>query len=161
VETEKEILNKFLVEVFNEILRTEEQMIAENGYDNLSVREMHVIEAVCTCASTGKNTATDIASFLGVVPGTLTTAINILEKKGYIYREKSQNDRRVVRIKATESGEKVNEDHKRFHGQMIDGVLSALTPEQTVVFMRGLSGVADFFKQNGYKGERKNDKNNG
>ena len=42
---DKAIINDFLVKVFNEILKHEQ--IALEGYSkNLSIREMHVIEAV-------------------------------------------------------------------------------------------------------------------
>ena len=64
-----EILNRFLVEIFNEILRTEERCITQGGYDDLSIRELHVIEAVCQCAEKGKNTASDIAALLDVGAG--------------------------------------------------------------------------------------------
>ena len=38
-----EILNNFLMDVFNEILKTEERCITENHFTNLSVKELHEI----------------------------------------------------------------------------------------------------------------------
>ena len=141
-----EILNRFLVEIFNEILRTEERCIAQSGYTDLSIRELHVSEAVCLCSVNGCNTARDIAAFLGGVPGTLTVSTAALERKGYLTRTRDDLDGRVVRICATETGRRANDDHDRFHRQMIDQVLNILTPEETVVFLRALDSLAHFFR---------------
>ena len=43
--TQGEAMNRFLVEVFNEILKTEEQALAASRPD-LSLREFHLIEEV-------------------------------------------------------------------------------------------------------------------
>lgn len=144
---EKEILNGFLVELFNEILRTEEKHLMESGFDNLSVREFHVIEAIANCTKEGKNGTAEIANMLYVTPGTLTVALNVLEKKGYICRKKDENDKRVVRIFNTQIGDEANEIHTKFHHEMIDDCLEALSPEETIVFMRGLSNVNNFFRR--------------
>ena len=52
----------------------------------------------------------------------------------------------MVRICATEKGRRANDDHDRFHRQMIDQVLNILTPEETVVFLRALDSLAHFFR---------------
>ena len=44
-EAEKKI-NRFLVDVFNDVLRLEEENLARGPHKNLSVSEMHVLEAV-------------------------------------------------------------------------------------------------------------------
>lgn len=142
-----EILNRFLVEIFNEILRTEERCITQGGYDDLSIRELHVIEAVCQCAKKGKNTASDIAALLDVVPGTLTVSTVALERKGYLTRSRDALDRRVVRICPTDKGLSANADHALFHRRMTDQVLNLLSEEETVVFMRALDRLTQFFRQ--------------
>ena len=134
-----EILNRFLVEIFNEILRTEERCITQGGYDDLSIRELHVIEAVCQCAEKGKNTASDIAA--------LTVSTGALERKGYLTRSRDALDRRVVRICPTDKGLSANADHALFHRRMTDQVLNLLSEEETVVFMRALDRLTQFFRQ--------------
>ncbi len=42
-------INAFLVEVFGEILRTEERCLAAGPSNDLSLTELHVIEAVAAC----------------------------------------------------------------------------------------------------------------
>ena len=79
-------LNAFLVEVFNDILKTEELYVTESCAD-LSVREMHIIEEVCRAVDEGRdNRSSAIAAAQHVTAGTLTVAVNQLESKGYLER---------------------------------------------------------------------------
>jgi DNA-binding MarR family transcriptional regulator len=120
------LLNRFLVEAFYQILRTEELCISRAGYDNLSLKELHVIEAVCRAEEEGSgNRATSIARSLGVTSGTLTTAVSLLEKKGYLIRQRDAEDKRVVRIRPTELGLTANRSHEAFHREMVRDVMNA------------------------------------
>lgn len=149
-----ERLNCFLVGVFNEILKTEEQALSAQVPD-LSVREFHVIEEVCRAVDRGgDNRATAIAAAQRVTAGTLTASVNLLEKKGYLERRRDEHDRRAVRIVPTEKGRQANELHTRFHKEMVNDVLDILTEEECQVFLRALSGVTTFFRQK-YGGEKR------
>lgn len=145
--THGESLNRFLVEVFNEILKTEEQALEERQPE-LSVREFHVIEEVCRAVDQGRdNRATAIAAAQRVTAGTLTTAVNLLEKKGFLERRRDEQDRRAVRLYPTEKGRQANEIHTNFHKEMVDDVLGVLNEEECQVFLRALSSVTTFFRQ--------------
>lgn len=139
-------LNNFLVNVFNEILRIEESCLRTGEFKNLSVREMHVIEAVCTAQEKGTNNrASDIAQAQGISAGTLTTAITLLEKKGCVERRTDAHDKRIVRLYATEKGKRANAVHQQFHQQMVADVLAALSPEETNILIKGLQSLQVFF----------------
>ena len=145
--THGETLNRFLVEVFNEILKTEEQALVLTWPD-LTVREFHLLDEVCRAVDEGRdNRASAIAVAQRVTAGTLTTAVNLLEKKGYLERRRDGNDRRAVRIHPTERGRLANEDHKKFHQEMVEDVLSILSEEECQVFLHALSGVSTFFRK--------------
>lgn len=147
ISTHSETLNRFLVEVFNEILKTEEQALTE-AWQDLSLREFHLIEEVCRAVDENRdNRATVIAAAQGVTAGTLTTAVNLLEKKGYLERRRDSTDRRAVRLHPTEKGRKANQAHAGFHQQMVDDVLSVLNEEEAQVFLRALSSVTAFFRK--------------
>ena len=139
-------LNSFLVNIFNEILRIEESCLRTGEFENLSVREMHVIEAVCTAQEQGTNNrASDIAHAQGISAGTLTTAITLLEKKGCVERRADVHDKRIVRLYPTEKGKRANTVHQRFHQQMVADVLAALSPEETDILIKGLQSLQVFF----------------
>lgn len=147
METQEQTLNRFLVEVFNEILKTEDSCIGDSGFEDLSLKELHVIEAVCNgeCTPEG-NRASAVAAELRITPGTLTTAVSILEKKGYLLRFRDERDRRVVRICATERGKEANRSHSRFHAEMVQAVLAAISEEEATVFVQALSKIRAFFE---------------
>ena len=144
-----EILNRFLVEIFNEILRTEERCITQGGYDDLSIRELHVIEAVCQCAEKGKNTASDIAALLDVVPGTLTVSTVALERKGYLTRSRDALDRRVVRICWSAEGHRYFDPIcARFYEDMSARV-RALPPGEAQAFLQAVQTLAELLPRMG------------
>ena len=65
VESRGEVLNQFLVEVFGQILKAEAACLA--GKD-LSLRELHLIDAVCRAVDQGgDNRSTAIAAALGAM----------------------------------------------------------------------------------------------
>ena len=140
-------LNLFLVRVFNEILRTEERDLA-GRFPDLSLRELHRIEEVCRAEEEGRdNRATAIAAAQRVTAGTLTTAVTLLEKKGYLERRRDEKDRRAVRILPTAAARAANAVHARFHREMVDGLLAVLTEEETGVLVRALGHLAGFFQE--------------
>ena len=145
-------LNYFLVQVFNEILRIEDDRLRTGEFKNLSVREMHVIEAVCVANdSGGDNRATDIAKALHISAGTLTTAVAQLEKKGCLKRRQDKHDKRIVRLYPTEKGRRADEIHQQFHAQMVDDVMQALKEDELACLVKGLESLQAFFDQNKHK----------
>jgi DNA-binding MarR family transcriptional regulator len=139
-------INNFLVHIFNEILRTEEASLKTKEFNNLSMREAHVIEAVCNAEEIEKNTASEIALSQKITAGTLTTTISTLEKKGYVIRCKDQRDKRVVRIFPTQKGKTVNEIHQTFHHKMVSSIISALKVDELAMFVKGLAVVQNFLE---------------
>ena len=142
-------LNHFLVRVFNEILRVEETSLKKGEFKNLSVREMHVIEAICAANESGAgNRATDIAHALSISAGTLTTAVSLLEKKGYIERIQDVKDKRIFRLSATEKGISANQAHQRFHHEMVMNVMNTLDTQEIDILINGLKSLETFFNSN-------------
>ncbi len=142
----KRELNAFLVEVFNDILKTEEIYVTESCAD-LSVREMHIIEEVCRAVDQGRdNRSSAIAAAQHVTAGTLTVAVNQLEAKGYLERVRDSGDKRSVRLRPTEKGREANRRHTDFHRELVEATVETLTTEETQALARGLSGIAAFIR---------------
>ena len=57
----------------------------------------------------------ELASRLGITTGTLTVAVDRLEKLGLVAREPHQNDRRSFLVVLTGQGKEVYEKHHQFH----------------------------------------------
>ena len=75
-------LNRFLVEVFHDVMRLEEQELLKGPFKNLSVSEMHVIEAACDGQDKGSNSMAALAARLRELSAGTVTPV----KTGNIYR---------------------------------------------------------------------------
>ena len=71
----RDVLNTLLVDLFNDILKIEASVLKEGEFNDLSVTEMHIIEAI---GLDREMTMTEVARDLEITVGTLTTAINRL-----------------------------------------------------------------------------------
>ena len=99
MEKRAERLNSLLVQLFNDILHIEEKVLKSSEIKDLSITEIHTIDAIGT---QGNRTMGEIAHDLRITVGTLTSAINRLIKKGYAERSRTEEDRRVVLVSLTE-----------------------------------------------------------
>jgi len=97
----KKVLNELLVETFNDILQIEQNALSEGVLNDLSITEIHTIEAIGMYSS---RTMSEVAQDLNITVGTLTTAINKLVKKEYVERQRGELDRRAVMICLSRKG---------------------------------------------------------
>jgi DegV family protein with EDD domain len=143
----KQDINNFLIESLNNILRYEEHY-PDAKPEDITLREMHVIEVVGTCRDGGDPArASDIADKLHIVPGTLTIMVKILERKGYLVRLADKNDRRSVRIALTELGIKAKEQHEAYHAKFVDEILSTMSVSEARIMNNALKKVYSILKK--------------
>lgn len=138
-----ETVNSILVKLFRDILDIEERALITSEYRDVSVNDMHIMEAIGI--QEAKNMST-VARTMSVTVGTLTIAINHLVKKGYVERIRSEADRRVVLVSLTEKGEKAYLHHKIFHEKMVMAVLDGLNPKETEDLTKALLKLEKFFE---------------
>ena len=138
-----EVFHDILVNLFQEIMDIEGKGLITSEFKDISVNDMHIINAVGIREQ--KNMST-VARELNVTVGTLTIAVNNLVKKGYIQRMRSQEDRRVVLISLTEQGKKAYYHHKDFHEKMVLAVLKGLNVEETEALTKALTKLQGFFR---------------
>ncbi len=138
----KETLNRLFVELFRDINNIEERQIKTGEFKNLTLNDMHVINAIGT--EKAKNMSS-VAKSLSVTMGTLTIAVNGLVKKGYVERVRSEEDRRVVLISLSAKGRKAYARHEKFHRELIDAVASRLSEEEQEILSQSLDDLHAFF----------------
>lgn len=138
-----ELINEYLVSVFNDILTIEESELKKSSFNDLSIKEMHTIEAIGLYK---KKTMSEVAKELSVTVGTLTVAVNHLVKKDYVERIRSEDDRRVVKLALTKKGKLVFRVHQAFHRKMVQEILKDMDNQQEDVLITAL-GKLHFFLQ--------------
>ena len=137
------IVNELLVKIFNEILQIEEKTLKNGHFSDLSVREMHTVEAI---GRKEKRMMSEVAQDLGITVGTLTTSINRLIKKGYVERSRIEEDRRVVLVELTKKGKVAHRLHERFHNEMVRSMMDSLSEREQEVLIRSLGKLNKYFK---------------
>lgn len=135
-------LNEMLVDLFNHVMDIESKVIITEEFKDITNNDIHIIEAV---GINEPRNMSDIAKRLQVTVGTLTTNMNGLEKKGYIVRERSDSDRRVVYITLTEKGKKAFFHHRDFHKNMIKAVVVGLDDNEKRLLYKCLIKLDKFF----------------
>lgn len=138
------ILNELLVDTFNDILAIEQQALRSGIFKDLSVTEIHTIAAIGMYKS---RTMSQVAIDLDITVGTLTTAINNLVKKGYVERNRSDKDRRIVEVKLTKRGKLAYRVHEKFHSDMIKATIEGITKEEERILISSLGKLNNFFKE--------------
>ena len=145
---EKE-LNDLLVQTYRSIGVMEEQMVCSSKHMNLSISEIHLLEAVGGDAVPEEGpTVSTVSERLGISLPSVTAAINKLVKKGYVEKNRSQVDGRVVHIKLTREGRRANTAHRYFHTRMVRAIANGLSPEEQSAMLKGMQKLNLFFNQN-------------
>ncbi|MDY9924909.1 MarR family transcriptional regulator [Methanosarcina sp.] len=76
----------------------------------------------------------NLARILKVSKATSTRAIQSLEKEGYVYRQRDENDLRAYRVYLTEKGREMREIILEKLISFLDTLLSDFTPEEKEIF---------------------------
>ncbi len=139
-------INELLVSLFNHVMDLEAKAVITEEYSDITNNDMHIIEAI---GVQEPRNMSEIARRLSVTVGTLTTNMNGLERKGYIRRERSDKDRRVVHVLLTERGKKAFYHHRDFHKKMIKAIVKDLNQEEMEILYRCLVNLDVFLEPGG------------
>lgn len=143
VQNTKRSINELLVSLFNHVMDMEAKAVITEEYRDISNNDMHIIEAIGV--EEPRNMSV-IAHRLSVTVSTLTTNMNGLERKGYIKRERSEKDRRVVHVLLTTKGKKAFYHHRDFHKKMIRAIVKGLGEEEMEILYRCLVNLNSFLE---------------
>ena len=144
METPLEKINEYLVDVFNQMLDIEESSLAQSQFKDLSIKEMHAIEAI---GMYHELTTTEVANSLNITVGTLTVAVNALVKKGYVERLKDVKDRRIVRLGLTSKGRLLYRLHSKFHEKLVKRTIQGMNEEEMAILVKGLHNLYNFLHE--------------
>lgn len=136
-------INDYLVDIFNRVLVIEETSLRTSQFSDVTLKEMHTLDLI------GKKqnvTPSDIARELLLTLGTVTTSLNKLEKKGYIERTRSSEDRRVVYLTLTSKGRLLYRLHHKFHKNMVMQIIEDMEASEVAALKQGLMNLHEFLE---------------
>ncbi|WP_373782086.1 MarR family winged helix-turn-helix transcriptional regulator [Jeotgalibaca porci] len=134
-------INHYLVSIFNEVLDIEEDALKGSEFSDISISEMHTIEAIDLYA---EHTSSEVAKKLAITAGTLSVAIRSLVNKGYVVRQRKEDDRRVVKLGLTKKGKLVYRLHNKFHREMVKRTIEGMEEDEVEVLLKGLKNLHGF-----------------
>ena len=88
-----QVLNELLVQLFKNIMEIEEKYLITPEYKDISVNDMHILEAI---GIKEPKSMSAVAKLMSVTTGTLTKSMDGLSDKAYVNRERGKKDKRVV-----------------------------------------------------------------
>ncbi len=134
-------MSEELINILEKVIVAEEKSLQKGYYDNLSLAEMHTLDAIGPYES---RTMTETAQLLGITVGTLTVSVNRLVKKGFIDRHRDEEDRRVVRIKLTREGKLAARMHGRFHKVLAKHILEPYNEKEQDMLLKLVEEIDDY-----------------
>ena len=127
-----------LVSIFEKVLVAEEKSLQKGYFSNLSLAEMHTLDAI------GPYESRTMTETLGITVGTLTVSVDRLVKKGFVARRRDEEDRRVVRISLTRDGKLAARMHGKFHKVLAKHILEPYTDEEQELLLSLVKEVDEY-----------------
>ena len=127
-----------VVQVMDQMHRTEQRILARGFFKNVSVTEMHTLQAI---GPYEKPTMSETAAALQITVGTLTVAVDRLVRKGYIKRLRDRDDRRVVRIHLTKKGKLACRLFSRYQKDLLHDVLRQHESSEIIALTQMLTDI--------------------
>lgn len=133
-------LNELLVTTLKNISDTEEKRLIKDDFNDITINDMHILEAI---GQKPPQNMSSVATKLKVTVGTLTIAINHLVKKGYVIRQRGEQDRRVVFLSLSEKGRLAFQKHLEFHKAMTLKITQDLSEKEMELLMQALKKISN------------------
>ena len=123
--------------------RVEQNVFNSSKRFNLSISELSMLEVINKSPIHGKMIG-DIAGELMITPSSVTIAVNRLERKGYVFRKKSETDGRQVFVNLTEKGRHADRIYKRFRKNMARDILKGMSDCEKLMLIECVDIMNDY-----------------
>lgn len=145
-------LNELLVTTLKNINDTEEKTLITDEFKDITINDMHILEAI---GQKNPQNMSSVATKLKVTVSTLTIAINHLVKKGYVLRQRGEQDRRVVFLSLSEKGNQAFRKHIEFHKCMTLNITQDLSEKELELLVQALKKISMICDPNANSGYAK------
>ena len=142
----EEQLNEVIVDTYRSILRVEENILKRSDQTDLSISEIHMLEAVGK-GKDRRRTISELAEVLNITLPSVTVAINKLMKKGYVEKVRGEEDGRIVYVSLTRQGRRIDSAHRYFHESMVRSIIRDMTESELQALYKGVMKLDTFLKE--------------
>ncbi len=144
-------LSSVMMNTYHALGKLERALLAASRVTDLSISEVHMLEAVAAIAAeneTGGASISELSDWLEVSLPSITAAVNKLVQKGYVQKKKGILDGRVVRVSLTRPGRRAERAHQYFHRKMVRAVTSELSEDEKRAIIKGVGKMEAFLERN-------------
>jgi DNA-binding MarR family transcriptional regulator len=113
-----------IVEFYDKLSSWEQGVVRGGG---VTLQQTHILEVLGRFSPMRMK---ELASRIGVTTGTLTVAVDRLEKQGLVVRIPHRTDRRCILVAPTEAGRAVFQEHHNHHLNLAAEMMEVLTPQE-------------------------------
>ena len=138
--------NEVIVNTYRSILRVEENILKRSDQTDLSISEIHMLEAVGK-GKDRRRTISELAEVLNITLPSVTVAINKLMKKGYVEKVRGEEDGRIVYVSLTRQGRRIDSAHRYFHESMVRSIIRDMTESEMQALYKGVMKLDAFLKE--------------
>jgi DNA-binding MarR family transcriptional regulator len=86
---------------------------------------------------------TELAASMAVTPSTMSLNVKRLREAGLVICERDPDDRRVMNVRLTETGERAETALRTLDAERVEAMLEALWPEDRRRALEGLAALAE------------------
>lgn len=141
-------LNKFLVSVFHQILLEEQKSLLQYGVNNLTIREIHVLEQLTELDKEKiELTVGNLSKKIAITDGSTSVIINRLVKKDYLKKKQDQKDKRKYILSLTTNAHEILKIHEKWHDKFIKDVVKNISSDESKVLITALKNIANFINK--------------
>ncbi|MBT8346123.1 MAG: MarR family transcriptional regulator [Desulfofustis sp.] len=117
-------LSHIFMEFYDKLSSWEHSVVKDSG---LSPAQMHTIEVI---GHRQNLMMRELADRLGITTGSLTVAVDRLEKLRMVERKPHEHDRRAWLVVLTELGKKMYDQHNKYHEEFTQEISFDLTANE-------------------------------
>jgi DNA-binding MarR family transcriptional regulator len=129
-------MQRSLEQILNSILHSceilEEEMKQETDLKNLTSRQLYCIELIKVLQNPS---LTELAEKMNIAKASISVMIDRLEKKKFLYKVTSDNDRRSAHVHLTEKGKKAASLHTELHKRIADLLTEGMTESENEILI--------------------------
>jgi len=114
--------------------------------DGIGSSQLHLMFAIATW--TPAPTQKQLAESMHITPGALTQLIEPLVEAGYVTRQPSQTDRRVMHLHLSANGKKSLRKLREAHAKLFTDLLDSLTDQELVVLLQAQQKMLQTLESN-------------
>ncbi len=137
------LVDQLFRKLFDKYYKLESKKYLSKSLEDLTVIEINTILVIGHGSDNKK--MSEIANTLGVTFGTPTVTIDRLIKKGYVIRQRDEEDRRQVFISLSETGVEVFNSIVELRNKIAEKIFCILNPEERKALIDILSNLNSHF----------------